>query len=175
MASACCSPIAGGYPYGSTFEQGIESSKPSASSNAQPCSVATCSEPSGMDELASTNDLQFRPAHPMNQFPRPGRKANLSHESISFLGKSLPHPKQVIDLTLDDDDGDDDDIEVNCLLNVGTTPFHLGLTPVSLIDRFSTVLPSSLQGSPAHYEGYTWQETTSLEECPSVVKIIRQA
>jgi len=43
--------------------------------------------------------------------------ANLSDdESILFLTKFLPHPKQVIDLTLDgdgDDDNDDEIIEIS--------------------------------------------------------------
>lgn len=51
--------------------------------------------------------------------------ANLSDgEGFPFLKEFLPHPKQVIDLTLDgdgDDDDGDDAIEVSWLLNVRTT------------------------------------------------------
>jgi hypothetical protein len=117
MASACCPPIADGYPYGSIFELGMESSKPSASSNTQPLGFAAWLKPSEVEAPASTDDRRFRLAPPMGQFSRSGRTANLSDdEGFFFLRKFLPHPKQVIDLTLDgdeDDDDDDDTIEVS--------------------------------------------------------------
>ena len=112
MASTCCVPIADGYRYGSIFELGMESSKPGTSSNAQPLGFAAY-----LDAPASTDDRQFRLAPPMDQFSLSGRTANLSDdEGLPFLKKFLPHPKQVIDLTLDsdgDDDDDDDAIEVS--------------------------------------------------------------
>jgi hypothetical protein len=116
MASACYSPIADGYPYGSIFELGMESSKPSASSNAQPLGFAAWLKLSEVEAPASTStdDRRFRLAPPIGQS---GRTANLSDdESFPFLREFLPHPKQVIDLTLDsdgDDDDDDDAIEVS--------------------------------------------------------------
>jgi hypothetical protein len=114
MASACYPPIADGYRYGSIFELGMESSKPSASSNSQPLGLTSCLKPSEVEAPASisTDDRQFRLAPPMGQFSRSGRTANLSDDEAFFpLRKFLPHPKQVIDLTLnsDGDDGDDDD------------------------------------------------------------------
>src|ERR1700728_4321556 len=119
MASAYYLPIADGYPYGSIFELGMESSKPSASSNAQPLGLTAWLKPSEMEAPASisTDDRQFRLTPPMGQFSRSGRTANLSDDEAFFpLRKFLPYPKQVIDLTLDsdgDDDDDDDTIEVS--------------------------------------------------------------
>jgi hypothetical protein len=112
MASACCPPIADGYPYGSIFELGMESSKPSASLNAQPLGLTACLKPSEVEApaLMSTDDCQFRLAPPMGQFSRSGRTANLSdNEAFFSLRKFLPYPKQVINLTLDSDGDDDDD------------------------------------------------------------------
>jgi hypothetical protein len=97
----------------------MESSKPLTSSNAQPLSFAACLKPSEVDAPASTDDRQFRLAPPMGQFSRSGRTANLFDDEAFFpLREFLPHPKQMIDLTLDsdgdnDDDDDDDVIEVN--------------------------------------------------------------
>ena len=118
MASASCPPIADGYPYGSIFELGMESSKPGTSSNAQPLGFAAY-----LDAPASTDDRQFRLAPPMDQFSLSGRTANLSDDETFPLKKFLPHPKQAIDLTLDSDgdNGDDDAIEVSWLLTVRTT------------------------------------------------------
>ena len=122
MASACCPPIADGYPYGSIFELGMESSKPSASSNAQPLGFAAWLKPSEVEAPASTStdDRRFRLAPPIGQS---GRTANLSDDETFPLKKFLPHQKQAIDLTLDSDgdNGDDDAIEVSWLLTVRTT------------------------------------------------------
>lgn len=54
-------------------------------------------------------------ASAMGQFPMSGRTANLfDDEGFPFLRKYLPHPGQVIDLTLDGDgDNDDNAIEVS--------------------------------------------------------------
>jgi len=114
MASACCPPIADSYPYGSIFELGMEASKPSASSNTQPLSFTACLKPSRVEASTSTStstdDCRFRLAPPIDQFSQPGRTANLSdNEGLPFLKKFLPHPKLVIDLTLDSDGDDDDD------------------------------------------------------------------
>jgi hypothetical protein len=118
MASACCPPIADGYPYRSIFELGMESSKSSASSNTQPLGFTACLKPSEVEAPASTDDRQFQRTPPMGQFSRSGRTTNLFDDEAFFhLRKFLPHPKQVIDLTLDsdgdDDDDDDDAIEVS--------------------------------------------------------------
>jgi hypothetical protein len=69
MASACYPPIADGYLYGSIFELGMESSKPSASSNTQPLGLTACLKPSEVEAPASmlTDDCQFRLAPPMGQ------------------------------------------------------------------------------------------------------------
>ena len=42
MASTCCPTIADHYPYGSIFELGMQTSKPLASSDAQPRGFAAC-------------------------------------------------------------------------------------------------------------------------------------
>jgi hypothetical protein len=60
---------------------------------------------------------------------------------LPSLSKLLPHPKQVTDLTLDEDDydydNDNDDITMlswlSCTLR---TRYHGSLTPFSLVDRF---------------------------------------
>jgi hypothetical protein len=72
MASACCLPIADGYPYGSIFELGMESSKPSASSNAQPLGFTACLKPSEVEAPASMDDRQFQ-LTPRGRVPEPGR------------------------------------------------------------------------------------------------------
>jgi hypothetical protein len=117
MASACCLPIADDNPYGSIFELGMESSKPSASSNIQPLGFAAYLKPSEVDALVSADDRQFRPALPMGQFLRSDCMANFfDNEAFFSLKKFLPHPKQMIDLTLDtdgDDNDDDDATEVS--------------------------------------------------------------
>ncbi len=75
---------------------------------------------------------------------------NLSDDhSLQFLRELRAHPKQVIDLTLDDDDIS----QVSWLSITPTTQYHVNLTPLSLIDRFPTIEPS--------------------EECPSVVPVAR--
>jgi hypothetical protein len=94
----------------------MESSKPSASSNAQPLGFTACLQSSEVESPASTDDRQFHLTPPMGQFSRSGRATNLFDDEAFFpLRKFLPHPKQVIDLTLDSDgDNDDDDaIEVS--------------------------------------------------------------
>jgi hypothetical protein len=113
MASAYCLPIADSYPYGSIFELSMESLKPSVSSNAQPLGFTACLKPPEVETLTP----------PMSQFSLSGRTTNLfDNEAFFPLRKFLPHPKQVIDLTLDSDgDNDDEDaIEVGWLLNVQT-------------------------------------------------------
>jgi hypothetical protein len=111
MASACCPPISDSYPYGSIFEFDIEPSKPSASPNAQPLSFAAYLKPSEIEALASIDNRQFQLTHPIGQFSRSGPTTNLLDDVAFFpLRKFLPYPKQVINLTLDDDrDNDDDD------------------------------------------------------------------
>ena len=118
MASACCLPISDGYPYGSIFEFDMKPSKPSASPNAQPLGFAACLKPSEIEAPASMDGRQFQLTHPMGQFSRSGPTTNLLDDVAFFpLRKFLPYPKQVIDLTLDDDgdndDDDDDAIEVS--------------------------------------------------------------
>jgi len=77
----------------------------------------------------------------MGQFSRSGRAANLFDDEAFFpLRKFLPHPKQVIDLTLDSDGDNDDDDDDNDAIKIAST-----LSPNSL--RFS---PSSLRKSPVH-------------------------
>ena len=131
MVSACYLPIADSYPYESIFELSMESSKPSASSNTQPLGFTAYLKPSEVEAPASTDDRQFQLTPPIGQFSRLGRTTNLFDDEAFFpLRKFLPHPKQVIDLTLDsdgdddddndDDDDDDDAIEVSQLLNVRT-------------------------------------------------------
>jgi hypothetical protein len=111
MASTCYLPIADGYPYGSILEFDMEPSKPSASPNAQPLGFAACLKPSEIEAPASMDDRQFQLTHPMGQFSRSGPTTNLLDDVAFFpLRKFLPYPKQVIDLTLDDDD---DAIEVS--------------------------------------------------------------
>jgi hypothetical protein len=72
MASACYSPIADGYPYRSIFELGMESSKPSASSNAQPLGFAAWLKRSEVEAPASTltDDRRFRLTPPIGQSGR---------------------------------------------------------------------------------------------------------
>ena len=75
-----------------------------------------CLKPSEVEAPASTNGRQFQLAPPMGQFSRSGRATNLFDDEAFFpLRKFLPHPKQVIDLTLgsDGDNDDDDAIEVS--------------------------------------------------------------
>jgi hypothetical protein len=57
------------------------------------------------------DDRQFQLTHPIDQFSRSGLITNLLDNVAFFpLRKFLSYPKQVIDLTLDDDkDNDDDD------------------------------------------------------------------
>src|ERR1700733_7828604 len=79
MASACCPPIADGYPYVSIFELGMEPSKPSASS-------------SEAEAAASMDDRQFQPTPPMGQFSRSGCTINLFDDEAFFpLRKSPAH------------------------------------------------------------------------------------
>jgi hypothetical protein len=108
MVSACYSSIADSYSYGSIFELGIESSKPSASSNAQPLGFVAWLKPSEVKAPAPTltDDRWFRLAPSIG---RSDRTVNLSDdESFLFLKEFPPHPKQVINLTLDSDRDDDD-------------------------------------------------------------------
>ena len=87
----------------------MESPKPSVSSNAQPLGFTAWLKPSEVETPASTDDRQFQLTPPMSQFSLSGRTTNLFDDEAFFpLRKFLPHPKQVIDLTLDSD-GDNDD------------------------------------------------------------------
>jgi DNA-directed RNA polymerase subunit H (RpoH/RPB5) len=127
----------------------------------------------------STDDRQFRLDPPMGQFPRSGRTANLSDDEAFF-----PLRKFLIDLTLDSDGDDDDAIEVSYLLNVRTGLMLYGanssLVTVAQLPSLFTVLVKISRASRrrphnVYYNSHTWQEAIPLEECPSVVKIIRQA
>jgi hypothetical protein len=94
MASACCPPIADIYPYGSIFELSMESSKLSASLNAQPLGFTACLKPSEVEAPASMDDRQFLLAPSMGQFSWSGHTINLFDDKAFFpLRKFLPHPK----------------------------------------------------------------------------------
>jgi hypothetical protein len=80
MASICCQPIADYYPYGSTFELGIQPSKTPASSDAQPLGFTAWFNLSTMDKHDPT---------------------------FSFLGGFSAHPKLVINLTVEDHKNND--------------------------------------------------------------------
>ena len=76
-----------------------------------------------LDEGASMDDHQFRPASPMGDFLLSARTANLlDNEGFPFLRQFLPHPEQVVDLTLDEDGDDEDTTEVSWLMNVRIIP-----------------------------------------------------
>jgi hypothetical protein len=110
--------------------------------------------------------------------------------------KSLARPKQVIDLTLDDDDdskGDDDVFtEVSWLRNTRMARYRGRLNPTPLTGRFQvadqlpfpsppTVLPAKAIRKPRRrlhnvvYSGHTRQEGIPLDQSPFVVPIIPQA
>jgi hypothetical protein len=148
MASTHCLPRADSYPYGPIFELDIQSSKPPVSSDAQPFGFAARSNLSMVDEPAPANDHRFLPAPTPSQLLSSGRMANLYEdgESSDSDDDGLPsvrkivgraRRKVVIDLTLDDDEGDRDDndaTEVSCLRNTRTTPQCMRLIP-TLTDR----------------------------------------
>jgi hypothetical protein len=102
-----------------------------------------------------------------------------------LLRTFLAHPTQVIDLTVDNDEGDDI-IEVSWLSSTPAAQCHERLTPLLLTDRCQAVhrippLPTLLLAEVIHtnrrrpynvvYSGHTWQKETTLEEWPSIVSI----
>jgi hypothetical protein len=130
MASTCCQPITHSYPHAFTMESSFQSSKPPTSSDTSRLGCAARFNLSAMDLPVSMNDrFQVPPA--AGQLLPSARTADLSKDkeifdsddddndlpSVKQILASLKRPKQVIDLTGDDDDdreGDDGDfIEVS--------------------------------------------------------------
>jgi hypothetical protein len=111
MASTCCPPIVNSYPCAPIFNMNFQSSNPPASSNAIALGSAVRFNLSEAYEPALMADHQFQLAPPARQFPPSGRTANLSDdEGTTSLRQFWPQPKQVVDLTLNDDgNGDEDD------------------------------------------------------------------
>jgi hypothetical protein len=123
MASTRCQSIAASYPYGSIFEFDIQSSKHPASSDGQSLGFAACFNLSTVGEPVSMVDRRFRLARPMGQFLLSRWTTNLSdsHGLLSLM-KFLPNPKQVIDLTLEDDEDDHDNDDVTEVSWLSNTP-----------------------------------------------------
>jgi hypothetical protein len=76
-------------------------SKAQASLDSQPLRIPVWSNLATVDELASTDKPQFQLTHLTAHFFSSGCTANLPNNlDLPFLSKFLPHPKQVIELTL---------------------------------------------------------------------------
>ena len=89
-------------------------------------------------ERASTDDHQFRLAPSLGDSLLPASTANfLDEKRFPSLMQFLPHPEPMIDLTLDEDEDDEeskDATEVSWLMNVRhNSTYHI--TDSSLIDR----------------------------------------
>lgn len=115
MASTCCEQIADTYHYGSTLEFSVPFLKPPASSEAQPLGYPACFSLSTVDKHAI---LSNDPALPfLRGFPR--------------------HPKQVLDLTVEDGKHDDA-TEVSRLRNTRTGQYCVRLNLLFLTDCFQS-------------------------------------
>ena len=81
----------------------MQPSKTPASSDGQPLAIPAWFNLPTVDELASTDNPHYHLTHPTGHFFSSGCTASLSNNlDLPFLRKYLPHPKQVIDLTLDE-------------------------------------------------------------------------
>ena len=184
MASTCCQPITHSYPHAFTVESGFQSSKPPTSSDTSRLGCAARFNLSAMDLPVSMNG-RFQVSPAAGQLLPSARTADLSKDkeifdsddddndlpSVKQILASSKRPKQVIDLTGDDDDdreGDDGDfIEVSWLRTTRTARQLVRLIPPSLIDRIQVAhqlrFPfTALSGTyrrRSHavvYSGHTW-------------------
>ena len=79
----------------------MQTSKTPASSESQPLRIPAWFNLPTVDELASTDMPQFQLTHLTAHFFSSGCTANLPNNlDLPFLSKFLPHPRQVIKLTL---------------------------------------------------------------------------
>ena len=77
----------------SIFELDLQYLRPTVSSDARPLGFAAYFEQSEVDELASTDDCQFRLPPPIGPFLQSGRTADLSNDAcFPFLRRFPPHP-----------------------------------------------------------------------------------
>jgi hypothetical protein len=185
MASTCYQPIIHSYPHAFTVESGFQSSKPPTSSDTSRLGYATRFNLSVMDLPVSMNGRFQVPA--AGQLLPSARTTDLSKDreifdsdddddndlpSVKQILASSKRPKQVIDLTGDDDDddreGDDGDfIEVSRLRTTRTARQLVRLILPSLIDRIQvadqlrspfTALSGTHRRRPhtVVYSGHTW-------------------
>jgi hypothetical protein len=94
-----------------------------------------------MDEPAPMDDRRFQLAPSRGQSFSSDCTADLSDDyNFPSLRELLARPKQVIDLTLDDNnDKDDDIIEISRLSIILMARYYISLTPLSLTDRFPII------------------------------------
>jgi hypothetical protein len=140
MASTCPQPIARSYPHASIMELGFQFSKPPSPADASIFGCAARFNLSAMDVPV----FQAPPA--VGQPLPPACAAELSEDREIFDSDSgdddlpsvrqiLTSPKQVINLTGDDDgDSEDDDTEVSWLRYTRTARRRVTLTSI-LLDR----------------------------------------
>ena len=170
MASTYSQPIAYSYPHKSTVESGFQFSKPPPSSDASVFGCAARFNPSAMDVPASMNGRRFQALPAVGQPLPPACAAELSEDGeilssdddddLPSFKKILARPKQVIDLTPDDDgDSKADDgnhTEVSWLRYTRTARYRVTLTSPFLTDHIQvadqlplppTVLSAKLTGT----------------------------
>jgi hypothetical protein len=149
MASTCSQPITHSYPHASTIKPSFQFSKPPSSSDASIFGCAARFNLSAMDVPASIDGRRFQAPPAVGQPLPPACAAELSEDgeisdsdddSLPSFKKILARPKQVIDLTHDGDEGDEDDItKVSWLRNTRTAQHRVRLTSPSLTDHFRVV------------------------------------
>ena len=126
MASVYNPTIADSSPYESTFKLDFQCLKPPAPSDAIALGCAARFNLPTMDQAAMMDDHQFRGAPTMSWFLSPSYKVNLSEnrkisnsddDSFPSVREILTGLKQkeVIDLTADDDDNEENVIKVSGL------------------------------------------------------------
>jgi hypothetical protein len=187
----CCQPIANSSARTFIFDLDFQFSKPPTSSNAS--RLGSAARLNLSDGRAGVDvSVGVKCPQPWAGFSRPvarptSRKTEISNsddDGLPSLRKTLTRPKQVIDLT-----NDDDITEVSWLRNTRTARHYVRLTPILLNRPFPDCRPTPFTfrrprcKSHPHTPSITPQrhlqrphrrEEIPLEECPLMVFIIPQ-